>query len=339
MLLKKMLKKLISFYILLALSLTESSAFAGNSEFNTWVQNFKTKAVRSGVSKTVVDDVMSNAIFLPKVIEYDRFQPEFYEDTYTYIKKRTNKNKIKKGLALYKKEKSTIDKIEEEFLIEKELLLALMGVETNFGNYLGKMDIVSSLATLSFDKRRSEFFTKELIILLKLVDQKIIDKKILFGSWAGAFGNFQFMPRTIQNYALDYNNNTTIELKKTEDSFASAANYLSKIGWKKNTPCFIKINLNKTIPSKFLNSSAGNIKNKKKIKFFKKYIKNYKNLNVNKDMIAAIITPDIDIIPGASTYTPAYLVFSNYEKILNWNRSLRFALAVCTLKNKFKNEI
>jgi len=339
MLLKKMLKKLISFYILLVLSLTESSAFAGNSEFNKWVQNFKTKAVISGVSKKVVDDVMSNVIFLPKVIEYDRFQPEFYEDTYTYIKKRTNKNKIKKGLALYKKEKLTIDKIEKEFLIEKELLLALMGVETNFGNYLGKMDIISSLATLSFDKRRSEFFTKELIILLKLVDQKIIDKKILFGSWAGAFGNFQFMPRTIQNYALDYNNNTTIELKETEDSFASAANYLSKIGWKKNTPCFIKINLNKTIPSKFLNSSAGNIKNKKKIKFFKKYIKNYKNLNVNKDMIAAIITPDIDIIPGASTYTPAYLVFSNYEKILNWNRSLRFALAVCTLKNKFKNEI
>ena len=334
-----MLKKLISFYILLVLSLTESSAFAGNSEFNTWVQNFKTKAVRSGISKKVVEEVMSNAIFLPKVIEYDRFQPEFYEDTYTYIKKRTNKNKIKKGLALYKKEKLTIDKIEEEFLIEKELLLALMGVETNFGNYLGKMDIISSLATLSFDKRRSEFFTKELIILLKLVDQKIIDKKILFGSWAGAFGNFQFMPRTIQNYALDYNNNTTIELKETEDSFASAANYLSKIGWKKNTPCFIKINLNKTIPSKFLNSSAGNIKNKKKIKFFKKYIKNYKNLNVNKDMIAAIITPDIDIIPGASTYTPAYLIFSNYEKILNWNRSLRFALAVCTLKNKFKNEI
>ena len=334
-----MLKKLISFYILLVLSLTESSAFAGNSEFNKWVQNFKTKAVISGVSKKVVDDVMSNVIFLPKVMEYDRFQPEFYEDTYTYIKKRTNKNKIKKGLALYKKEKLTIDKIEKEFLIEKELLLALMGVETNFGNYLGKMDIISSLATLSFDKRRSEFFTKELIILLKLVDQKIIDKKILFGSWAGAFGNFQFMPRTIQNYALDYNNNTTIELKETEDSFASAANYLSKIGWKKNTPCFIKINLNKTIPSKFLNSSAGNIKNKKKIKFFKKYIKNYKNLNVNKDMIAAIITPDIDIIPGASTYTPAYLVFSNYEKILNWNRSLRFALAVCTLKNKFKNEI
>ena len=334
-----MLKKLINIFILLILTFTQSGAFASNSEFNIWVKNFKTKAVKSGVSRNVVEEVMSNAIFLPKVIKYDRFQPEFYEDTYTYIKKRTNKNKVKKGLALYKKEKLTIDKIEKEFFIEKELLLALMGIETNFGKYLGKMDIVSSLATLSFDKRRSEFFTKELIILLQLVDQQIIDKKILFGSWAGAFGNFQFMPRTIRNYAIDYNKNSTIELKKTEDSFASAANYLNKIGWKKNTPCFTKINLNKNIPNKYLNSSAANIKNKKKVKYFKDYINNYKDLTIDKDLVAAIITPDIDIIPGANTYKPAYLVFSNYEKVLNWNRSLRFALAVCTLKNNFKNEI
>ena len=87
--------------------------------------------------------------------------------------------------------------------MEKELLLSLMGIETNFGKYLGKMDIVSSLATLSFDKRRSEFFSKELLILLKLIDKNIIDPKTLYGSWAGAFGNFQFMPRTIKNYAID----------------------------------------------------------------------------------------------------------------------------------------
>ena len=338
-LIEKMLKKLISIYILLILSFSQNSAFSSNSEFSTWVKNFKSHAVESGVSKVIVEEVMSKAIFLPNVIKYDRFQPEFYEDTNTYITKRTGKNKVKKGLNLYKKEKSSIDKIEKEFQIEKELLLSLMGIETNFGKYLGKMDIVSSLATLSFDKRRSDFFTKELIILLKLVDQQIIDREILFGSWAGAFGNFQFMPRTIRNYAIDYNKNTAIELKKTEDSFASAANYLSKIGWKKNTPCFKKINLNKNIPIKYLNSSAASIINKKEVKYFKKYIKNYNDLKIDKNLEAAIITPDIDIVPGANTYTPAYLVFSNYEKILNWNRSLRFALAVCTLKNKFKNEI
>ncbi len=339
MIFKKMLKNFISIKFFIFLMVSPSFLFANNSDFNLWIDNFKKKAISSGISKNVVNDVMSNAKFLPKVIEYDRYQPEFYEDTYTYIKKRTNIKKVRKGLALYKKEKLIIDKVDKKFLVEKELLLALMGIETNFGNYLGKMDIISSLATLSFDKRRSEFFTAELLILLKLIDKGIIQKDILFGSWAGAFGNFQFMPRTIKNYAIDYNNNETIELKDIEDSFASAANYLNKIGWKKNTPCYTKIELNDNIPKKYLNSSAREIKNKKKVKFFKNYIKNPEKLSLNNNLISAIITPDKDIIPGSDTYTPAYLVYSNYEKILNWNRSLRFALAVCTLKDNFKNEL
>ncbi len=312
---------------------------AQEQDFSIWLNTFKTKAIKSGISKKVVEDVMSDAKFLPKVIEYDRYQPEFYENTFTYIKKRTSKKKVYDGLKLYKKEKNIIDKIENEYGVEKELLLALMGIETNFGKYLGKMDIVSSLATLSFDKRRSQFFTEELLILLRLVDKKIINKDILYGSWAGAFGNFQFMPRTIRNYAIDYNENETIELKETEDSFASAANYLKRIGWKKNQPCFYKIDLEKNIPKKYLNSSARNIKNKKKSIFFSKYIKNFENLNISKNISAAIIIPDKDIIPGSENFSPAYIIFDNYEKILNWNRSLRFALAVCTLKESFRNEI
>ena len=339
MIFKKMLKNLISIKFFILLMVSPSFLFANNSDFNLWIDNFKKKAISSGISKNIVNDVMSNAKFLPKVIEYDRYQPEFYEDTYTYIKKRTNIKKVRKGLALYKKEKLLIDKVDKKFLVEKELLLALMGIETNFGNYLGKMDIISSLATLSFDKRRSEFFTGELLILLNLIDKGVIQKDILFGSWAGAFGNFQFMPRTIKNYAIDYNDNQTIELKDIDDSFASAANYLNKIGWKKNTPCYTKIELNDNIPKKYLNSSAREIKNKKKVKFFKNYIKNPEKLSLNNNLISAIITPDKDIIPGSDTYTPAYLVYSNYEKILNWNRSLRFALAVCTLKDNFKNEL
>ncbi len=325
-------------YSVLALYLTISFNVLANDDFNLWLSKFQKQAIDSGISKKVVIEIMSEAKFLPKVIEYDRFQPEFYEDTFTYIKKRSSKRKIKEGIKLYNKEKDIIENIEKEFHVEKELLLALMGIETNFGKYLGKMDIVSSLATLSFDKRRSEFFTKELIILLKLVDKKIISKDILYGSWAGAFGNFQFMPRTIRNYAIDYNKNRTIELKKIEDSFASAANYLKSIGWKKNQPCFYKIELKENTPKKLLNSSARNIKNKKKVNFLKKYIKNY-DLKIKDNLIAAIIIPDKDIIPGSETLAPAYIVFENYEKILNWNRSLRFALAVCTLKESFRNEI
>ena len=334
-----MLRYLLTINFFIFFTLSPFSSHAENHDFNLWVTDFKKKAISSGISKIVVNNIMNDARFLPKVIQYDRYQPEFYEDTFTYIKKRSNNKKVKKGFILYQKEKKIIDQVEKEFLVEKELLLALMGIETNFGKFLGKMDIVSSLATLSFDKRRSDFFTNELLILLKLVDQKIIKKDILYGSWAGAFGNFQFMPKTIRNYAIDYNENQTIELKKVEDSFASAANYLSKIGWKKNAPCFTKVKLSNNIPKKYLNSSARKIVNKKKVKFFKKYIMNSKELITNDDLLAAIITPDKDIIPGAKTYTPAYLIYNNYEKILNWNRSLRFALAVCTLKNYLKDEL
>ena len=108
-----------------------------------------------------------------------------------------------------------------------------MGIETNFGKYVGKMDILSSLATLSYDKRRSEFFTKELITLLKLIETNKVDHQTLYGSWAGAFGFFQFMPSTITNYAIDYNKDDSINLKDNEDAYPSAANYLRKIGWEK----------------------------------------------------------------------------------------------------------
>ena len=336
MIVSEMLKLILNVLIILIFS---TIRVFGADDFQQWVKKFEIRAINSGISKNVVTEIMSDAKFLPKVIEYDRYQPEFYEDTFTYIKKRTSSKKLREGLKLYNKEKTIIEIVEKDFQVEKELLLALMGIETNFGKYLGKMDIISSLATLSYDKRRSEFFTEELLILLRLVDKKIIDRKILYGSWAGAFGNFQFMPRTIRNYAIDYNDNKTIELKNIEDSFASASNYLKTIGWKKNEPCFFEIELKDNVPKKYLNSSARNIKNKKKLSYLKKYIKDITNLGLNDNLKAAIIIPDKDIIPGAETLSPAFIVFENYEKILNWNRSLRFALAVCTLKENFKNEI
>ena len=328
-------------FIILFILLFSSKAFSEtNVEFENWKNQFKTLALKNQISEKTFELTMSNVIFLPKVIEYDRFQPEFYEDTYTYISKRTSDSKVKKGIKLYKNETKLIDNVERKFNIEKELLLSLMGIETNFGTYVGKMDILSSLSTLSFDKRRSEFFTNELLILLKLIDNNQIDYKTLYGSWAGAFGYFQFMPSTIKNHAIDFNNDNYIDLKNSYDSFASAANYLNNMGWDKESPCYYKIELDENISEKYLNTSAKKLVNKKKIKYFKKYIKNKEALNsLNENLKVAIITPDKDIIPDANTLSPAYIVFDNYEIILRWNRSLRFALAVCTLKEKINNEL
>ncbi len=332
--------KLISQILFLLFTIILNCYSDDDVNFIEWKKSFKKVALANDISEKTFDNVMQDIRFLPKVIEYDRFQPEFYEDTKTYISKRTSNKKLKKGLDFYHDNTKLINIVEKKFEIEKELLLSLMGIETNFGTYVGKMDILSSLATLSYDKRRSEFFSKELLTLLKLIDNDQINYKTLYGSWAGAFGFFQFMPSTIQNYAFDYNEDNYIDLKNSEDAYASAANYLNKIGWKKNKSCFKKIELNKNIPIKFLNVSARKIHSKKKIKSYKRYIKNYSDLNItNENQKIAIITPDKDIIPNAQTLSPAYIVFHNYEIILKWNRSLRFALAVCTLKDKLKNEI
>ena len=334
------MKKISFFLLIIILSFTSKTLANIETEFNEWKKNFKIRALENNISEETFNITMANVRFLPKVIEYDRFQPEFYEDTKTYISKRASTKKVNEGLILYKKENNLIISVEKKFNIEKELLLALMGIETNYGRYVGKMDILSSLSTLSFDKRRSEFFTQELLTLLRLVELKQIDHTTLFGSWAGAFGFFQFMPSTIKNHAVDFNNDNHINLKNTEDSFASAANYLNNMGWKTNSPCFVKINLKEDIPRKYLNVSAKKLHNKKKLKYFKKYIKNYEKIsNINDSLKVAIITPDKDIIPDAETLSPSYIVFDNYEIILKWNRSLRFALAVCTLKDKIKNEL
>jgi len=330
------MKKIKLFIISILIILNSSTLIA--DDFNNWKIKFKKRAINEGISKSTVNNLIDNSKFLPDVIKYDRYQPEFYEDTKTYISKRTSSKKVKRGKIILNKENNIINKVSSEYKVDKNLLLALMGIETNFGNYLGKMDIVSSLATLSFDQRRSEFFTKELITLLKLVDAKIIDPSTLFGSWAGAFGNFQFMPSTIKDHAIDYNKDGSIDLKNIEDSFASAANYLSNLGWNDNTPCFYRINLNENIPDKYLNTSAKKIKHERKVKYLKNYIKNSSFLDKYDNLTAAIVTPDAEIVENANKLKPAYIIFNNYKLILKWNRSLRFSLAVCTLKNSFENE-
>jgi membrane-bound lytic murein transglycosylase B len=326
--------KILTFFLLLFFGL-QNYSFSTNhvAEFDKWLVNFKKTAVEKGVSNETVNMAFKNVKFLDQVIKYDRKQPEFFEDTITYITKRATPSRVKNALKLLKKNESLFNEIENKYNVEKEVLLSLWAVETNFGKHVGKMDIISCLATLSFDKRRSEFFSKQLLTLLTLIDKKIIYPDELFGSWAGAYGNFQFMPSTISNYAIDYDNNGKIELKSSlPDALASAANYINKIGWKKGEPCFIQVKLTKKIHESNLNKSARNIKNKKKITSWnKKGVKNINGRNLEANYKSALISPD------GYDKGPKYLIFNNYEKILQWNRSLRFGITVCTLAEKIKS--
>ncbi len=325
----KIITLLFSFKILIFYSVV---AIASDTDFETWLSSYKKIALKKGISQKTIDITFKDVKFLEKVIEYDRKQPEFFEDTVTYVSKRATDSRAKKAERLFKTNAHLFSEVENEYMVEKEILLALWGIETQFGKYVGKMDIISSLATLSFDKRRREFFSSQLLILLKLIDKKLIDPSKLYGSWAGAYGNFQFMPSTISRYAIDYDRNNKIELKTSlEDSLASAANYISKIGWKKGEPCFYRVKLTKKMKKKYINLSAKNISNKLKIsKWKRKGVINVDGTELQSNLKAALILPD------GKPETPMFLVFDNYEKILKWNRSLRFGISVCTLAKMIK---
>jgi len=311
-----------------------NSVFAATSDgdFEIWLTSYKKIALKKGISQKTIDVAFKNVKFLEQVIKYDRKQPEFFEDTVTYVSKRATDSKAKKAEKLLKKNTHLFSEVENKFKVEKEILLALWGIETHFGKHVGKMDIISSLATLSYDKRRRDFFSSQLLTLLRLIDKKLIDPSKLYGSWAGAYGNFQFMPSSISRYAIDYDGNNKIELKiSLADSLASAANYINKIGWEKGQPCFYRVKLTKKVKKKYINLSARKISHKLKISKWKsKGVVNFDGSELKTNLKAALILPD------GKPETPTYLVFDNYEKILKWNRSLRFGISVCTLAGMIK---
>ncbi len=324
--------RVIIFFLVINIITISSVTASTEDSFDEWLTLYKKSALKQGISQETLDIALKNVKFLAQVIKFDRKQPEFYEDTITYVNKRANKLRVKTAKKLLKKNNKLFKKIELKFRVEKEILLALWGIETNFGNHVGKMDIISSLATLSYDTRRRDFFSSQLFILLKLIDDKLIDPNTLYGSWAGAYGNFQFMPSSIKRYAIDYDNDNKIELKNSlDDSVASAANYINKIGWKRDEPCFFRVKLTKKVKKEYINLSARKISNRFKInKWKKKGLVAFDGAELKSDLRAALIIPD------GKPETPAYLVFRNYEKILKWNRSLRFGISVCTLANKIK---
>ncbi len=312
--------RFLSSILFIFLYLTSNSY--SNDDFGNWLIKYKKYAVKQGISKKTVDEAFKNTKLLKRIIKYDRNQPEFIEKTNVYIGKRVNKQKVIYAKKLIRNNKNLLNKVEKKFNVPKNYLVALWGIETVFGKHKGKVDIISALATLSYDKRRSAYFSRELITLLKLIDKEIVNLDDLKGSWAGAHGNFQFMPSSIQNYAVDYNKDGKIDLYESlEDSFASAANYLRKIGWDKN-PWGVKVKLSKKIDSKNFTYDARKLAKQKKVKdWVKKGILIPEKFKINPNTKARLVKPDGKV-------SDVYMVFNNYEKLLNWNRSLRFAITI-----------
>jgi membrane-bound lytic murein transglycosylase B len=321
------------FLIIYLFAIFNPSNSLSNEKFNEWLVSFKSRAIAQGVSKETVDNALKNAKFLERIVALDRKQPEFFEKTYEYLDKRVDEKRIQTAKNLLNENSVLLEKVNTKFKVDKEVLVALWGIETNFGFNKGKVDIISALSTLSFDNRRPEYFEKELIILLKLIDNKTLKYESLYGSWAGAIGNFQFMPSTIQKYGINFDEASDIDLINSfQDSLASAANYLNTIGWKEKDKWGFEIKIDKNFDNNLISSDSRNLKNKISITQLKST--GFKNKNGSEILIEDkkegwLIRPD-------GEDGPIYIVFDNFLKLLEWNRSLRFAITVGTLSDKIK---
>ena len=298
-------------------------------EFNTWLDTLKIEARSKGISQSTIESSLSGIKPIPRVIELDRKQPEFTLTFKEYLRRVVSDRRIRIGKAKLVEHKKLLAEITIKYDVQPRYIVALWGIETDFGRITGGFPVISSLATLAYDGRRSKFFRKELFLALKIVDKGHITAKDMLGSWAGAMGQNQFMPSSFHAYAVDYNRDGSKDIWKTlPDIFASIANYLSKSGWQGDQTWGRAVRL----PDKFSSKLLG-----RKIK---KGLNQWHELGVRKlsgkdlpkrNLISSIIRPEKGMVG------PAFVVYHNYGVILKWNRSNYFATAVGTLSDKIKH--
>ena len=298
-------------------------------EFNTWLDTLKIEARSKGISQSTIESSLSGIKPIPRVIELDRKQPEFTLTFEEYLGRVVSDRRIRIGKAKLVEHKKLLAEISIKYGVQPRYIVALWGIETDFGRITGGFPVISSLATLAYDGRRSKFFREELFLALKIVDKGHITAKDMLGSWAGAMGQNQFMPSSFHAYAVDYNKDGSKDIWKTlPDIFASIANYLSKSGWQGDQTWGRAVRL----PDKFSSKLLG-----RKIK---KGLNQWHELGVRKlsgkdlpkrNLISSIIRPEKGMVG------PAFGVYHNYGVILKWNRSNYFATAVGTLSDKIKH--
>lgn len=294
------------------------------TSWNDWINILQKDLKKEGFKDSTI--TLLNAItFNPRVVELDRKQPEFKLSFQEYLSRNINK---KRKIMLNKKfndNKDLLSQISKEFGVDSKVLVSLWGIETSFGEILGKFNILRSLASLAYDGRRKDFFLKELRFALKILDDGHMKATQFKGSWAGAFGQTQFMPSTFKKFAINFDNDKKINLFTKSDALASGANYLSQVGWEKNLLWGerVEIDLNNKLKDLSKKKVYKNQKFWEKIGIFPKN-------NYNKDVLLRLIIPDL----GDDQF---FLVTKNFDVILDWNRSNYFALTVFLLSNEIKN--
>jgi membrane-bound lytic murein transglycosylase B len=298
---------------------------AGAQEFQTWLQALRAEALERGIKASTLDSALTGVALIPRVIELDRRQPEFTLTFTQYRDRVVPLSRIKKGRRKLAENSALLREIGTKLGVQPRFIVALWGIETDFGRVTGGFPVIPALVTLAFDGRRSAYFRKELHNALRILDEGHITPKAMVGSWAGAMGQSQFMPSSFLAHAMDYDGDGRRDIWTTRaDVFASAANYLAKSGWRADQTWGREVEL----PADF-SPALADLK-------VRKPISAWQAMGVRRadggDLPARQLSASI-VLPEKGKMSPAYMVYSNYRTTLLWNRSTYFALAVGLLSD------
>ncbi|WP_428086833.1 lytic murein transglycosylase [Candidatus Thioglobus sp.] len=292
--------------------------------FEEFLTDIRHQALTQGVSNATLDQTLSGLTPNPAVLKFDRTQAEFSQNFWRYLGSRVSDYRLGHGAEKLKLHQQALQQNQQRYGVAPHIIVAFWGLETNYGKNTGKLNLIRSLATLSYDLRRRVFFTKQLLALLKLVD----DGKIPFdaeGSWAGAMGNVQFMPTNVAAYAIDADQDGEIGLwDNTQDVFASAANFLQKIGWHRGERWGREV----VIPESF-DYQLANLNTQKSVN-------EWQTLGVRATAGKNLPTSTLDasLLLPMGCHGPAFLVYRNFRAILRWNYSILYALSVGHLSDR-----
>jgi len=313
-------------YFIIILAIFPICSQAAEGSFVDWIDIYKKEAAESGISPAVLEDAFLNiTTHNEKVVELDRKQPENTILFSDYAKNIISKNKLKAAKEKFKQDRKIITKIEKKYKVPASVMLALWGIESNFGKNQGSFNLVESLATLAYEGRRSGFFRKELSNAMRILQSENMPAVNLTGSWAGAMGQVQFMPSSFLKFAVDFDGDGKKDIwQNNGDALASMANYLHQKGWKYGEKWGVEVKL----PATKTKEQWQAIKDKKTLKEWKKLGFNVKS----GSKIARLVIPQDD-------NDRAFLVFANYEVIMDWNKSIYFATTVNLLADAIKTDL
>ena len=301
-------------------------AVPGSAEdFQIWLGKLRVEAEGKGISQSVLDEALAGIQPIPRVIELDRRQPEFTLTFTQYRDRVVPQSRIKKGRVKYQENRDLLEEIGGKIGVQPRFIVALWGIETDFGRVTGGFKVIPALATLAHDGRRSAYFRKELLNALQILHEGHIAPKEMMGSWAGAMGQSQFMPSSFLAHAVDYDGDGRRDIWTTRpDVFASAANYLAKSGWRADQTWGREVKLPRDFDFVLADLKV------------RKPIGGWQVLGVRRPDGGDLSTQQLSasiVLPEKGKMSPAYLVYSNYRTTLRWNRSTYFALAVGLLSD------